>query len=243
MVAIPAVGGTFIIIAVVVSERMASEPDPSDERVAFTSALARLKREGSNLLVVGGSSDVAHAEACDRFLGDEIGDRRRTFVSTERSSCVSADVCGDDADLIRYESPTRSAAATTGTADGSELPTDGVSGLSELGAAVVDSIRATDEEVGGLEPAQFRLCLDSMRPLLEEHTEREVFRFLHAVTNEVRAADGMGHYHLPVGYDSETVRTLEPLFDAVVEVRAGPDGAQQRWHLRDVDADSDWLPL
>ena len=221
---------------------MASEPDPSDETVAFTSALARLKREGSNLLVVGGASDVAHAEACDRFLGDEIGDRRRTFVSTERSSCVSADVPHDDADRIRYESPTRSA-ATTGTADGPELPTDGVTGLSELGATVVDSIRATDEEVGGLEPAQFRLCLDSMRPLLEEYAEREVFRFLHAVTNEVRAADGMGHYHLPVAYEDETVRTLEPLFDAIVEVRVGPDDAQQRWHLRDVEADSDWLPL
>ena len=222
---------------------MAAEPDPSDETVAFTSALARLKREGSNLLVVGASSDAAHDEACDRFLGDEIGDRRRTFVSTERGSCVPEKV-HRDADVINYESPTRSAAATTGTTDGPELPTDdGIAGLSELGSAIVDSIQSADADAGGLEPAQFRLCLDSMRPLLEEHAERELFRFLHAVTNEVRAADGMGHYHLPVTYGSDTVRTLEPLFDAVVKVRSGPDGAQQRWHLRDVDVDSDWLPL
>jgi hypothetical protein len=43
------------------------------------------------------------------------------------------------------------------------------------------------------------------------------------------------------------VRLLEPLFDAVVEVRRTEDGdeerLEQRWHLRDRDAESGWIEI
>ena len=216
---------------------MVSEPDRGDETVTFTRALARLKREGSNLLVVGSTSDEAHTAVCDRLLGDAIGGRRRMVVSTERGGCVSHTPA--DAERVRYETTTRSAAAAAPTADGPDLDGDRVQRLSALGTAVAGRLDADD----GFDPAEFRLCLDSLRPLLEEHSERELFRFLHAVTNEVRAVRGMAHYHLPVAYDNPTVDTLKPLFDAVIEVRSGPDGPQQRWHLCDADAGTEWLSL
>ena len=66
----------------------------------------------------------------------------------------------------------------------------------------------------------------------------------------------MCHVHLPVTPDSSVVDRFEPVFDATVEVRTVNHGeedennvdlrsaaTEQRWHLHDVDVDSDWLPL
>lgn len=220
---------------------MGTESD--DGTAAFTRSLASLKREGSNLLVVGAGSDEAHGELCTRLLGDTVGDRRRAFVSTERGGCVPAEYRRGDAERLSYELATRSAAAAASPSSGPDLPSATVRDLSSLGEAIARTIDEIDTEVGGLAPAQFRLCLDSLRPLLEEHTEKQLFRFLHAVANDVRAADGMAHYHLPLAYDTSTVRTLEPLFDAVIEVRDGEDGPQQRWHLTEDAVETDWLPL
>jgi len=80
-------------------------------------------------------------------------------------------------------------------------------------------------------------------PLVTDHDYRDVRRFLLGLTETVERLDGMAHYHLPAEYDSETVETLEPLFDAVVEVRRVETEIQQRWTLQDPDLTTDWLPL
>lgn len=213
-----------------------------DGTVAFTRALASLKREGSNVLVTGAGAGDAHGEACVRLLGDSVGDRRRAVVATERGGCVPTHALPADARTVHYETATRSAAAAPDAREFAPAP-DRVADLASLGDAVTDLVEDADRDVGGLAPAQFRLCVDSLRPLLEEYDERELFRFLHAVTADVRAARGMAHYHLPLSYDTETVQTLAPLFDAVVEVREGGSGARQRWHLSDAALDTEWLPL
>jgi hypothetical protein len=213
--------------------------EPEGETTSFTQALASLKREGSNLLVVGDATDATHAAACDRLLGDTAGNRQRTLVTTDRGACARARTPPHDATEIRYATATRSAAAVAGESSAVERVHD----LPALGEAIVEAIRTADRRTGGLAPAQFRLCVDSLEPLVDVHSERSVFRFLHATTNEVRAARGMGHYHLPRPLDTEAVRTVEPLFDAVVEVRDETDGAQQRWRLTDSRADTEWLPL
>jgi hypothetical protein len=53
----------------------------------------------------------------------------------------------------------------------------------------------------------------------------------------------MAHFWLPRELDDEAVRVLEPLFDAVVELRLDGTELQQRWHFRDVDLTSEWLVL
>lgn len=211
------------------------------ETAAFTQALASLKRRGSNLLVVGAASDGAHVDACDRLLGDAASSRRRLFVLTGRDHTAARGTPGEST-VIEYETTTRSAAAEAGSAS-APAPSERVVTLDGLGDATRAAVEAIEADADGLSPAELRLCFDSLRPLLEEYPEERVFRFLHALTADVGRVSGMGHFHLPVAYDDATVRTIAPLFDAVIEVRSGPGGTQQRWHLREADVSTDWLPL
>lgn len=209
------------------------------DAVRFTRTLAALKREGSNVLVTGDDAGDAHRAACEELFGTPVIDRRRAVVSTTRGGSTGHGHAPDDAERIEYSAATRSAAAASSDSD---LVAGIERDLTSLGEAVGDAIAEADRAVGGLAAAQFRLCVDSLGPLLEAHEERAVFRFLHAVTNDVRAVDGMGHYHLPLAPDAETVRTLAPLFDAVVELRV-EDEPQQRWRLVDEEVETEWLPL
>lgn len=209
------------------------------DTVIFTRTLAALRREGSNVLVAGDDAGDAHRAACEKLFGEPLIDRRRTVVSVVRGDSTECSHDPGDARRIEYRTITRSATTATGDS-GSVLTVE--RDLTSLGKAVADAIDEADRTVGGLTAAQFRLCVDSLGPLLEAHDERPVFRFLHAVTGDVRAVDGMGHYHLSMSPDADAAQTLEPLFDAVVELR--DDGEpQQRWRLVDEDAETEWLPL
>lgn len=212
------------------------------ETAAFTGALASLKRRGSNLLLVGAAGEATHGDACGRLLGDDTAERRRLFVRTEGEGATARHGVADDAAVVRYESTTRSTAAASAGSSSTDRDRRART-LPQLGEAVTDAIETLEESAGGLAPAELRVCFDSLRPLVEEYPEQEVFRFVHAVTADVRGVNGMAHYHLPVAYDTGTVRTLAPLFDAVIEVRSGPDCPQQRWHLRETGVSTDWLQL
>ncbi|MFB6118528.1 hypothetical protein [Halosegnis sp.] len=213
---------------------MPTESD-ADDAAAFTSALARLKREGSNLLVVG-TGEHAHAAVCHRLFGDDSQPRQRTYVSAGPSTSGPP----TDATRISYTTTSRSAAAAN---PAPASPEDDIDTLAALRSAIANAVAAADRAAGGLAAAEFRLCLDSLYPLLEAHSQRELFRFLRAVTNEVAAVDGMAHYHLPLAYRDEPVQTVAPLFDGVVEVRVGPEGPQQRWYVADIDGPTGWLPV
>lgn len=214
-----------------------------DERegdtVTFTRRLAALKREGSNVLVTGDDAEAAHRDACEKLFGESTADRRRTVVSTTGGGGSGCGHRPDDAAYIEYSTATRSTATVTRDTN---VASDVARDIAPLGEAIADAIADADRTVGGFAPAQFRLCIDSLLPLVEAHDERTVFRFLHAVTTDVRAVDGMGHYHLPLAPDDETVRTLEPLFDAVVELR-NEDEPQQRWRLIGEGEETEWLSL
>ncbi|WP_255149821.1 DUF7504 family protein [Halorarius halobius] len=222
---------------------MVTESGPErTETAAFTQALASLKRRGSNLLVVGAANDRAHTAACHRLLGDADAERTRVFVATDGSSGHAAR--GSDDPIVEYATSTRGAAAATpaesaGPSAGGSVRR--VEDLATLGQSVAEAIDSVPDSE--LSPSELRLCFDSLRPLVEEHDDREVFRLLHAMTGDVRAVRGMGHYHLPLAFDSVTVRTLRPLFDAVVEVRSQGGAVQQRWHLNEAGITTDWLDL
>lgn len=217
------------------------------ETAAFTRALASLKQRGSNLLVVGAANDHVQVDACRRLLGERDADRTRLYVTTDQTAAGGPSACTASDATIEYATTTRGAAAqqsvTSGPAPGpglSDAPTT-VDDLPSLGRAIEERIES--EAADGLDPAELRLCFEPLRALLEAHDEEAVFRFLHALTSEVRSVKGMGHYHLPVPFDNRTVRTLEPLFDAVVEVRTRGENPQQRWHLHEAGITTDWLDL
>jgi hypothetical protein len=211
---------------------------------SFAQALEELKREGSNLLLVGESPADAHATASDRFLGDDSVPRHRLFVFTAGETVRSGVPGPADPETARVVSQrTRDGTATPPgwPEDVRETAVD-PDMLSPLAQAAVGAVDEAEQD-GGLDPGEFRLCFDSVTPLLREHRAENVFRLLHLVTARVRQVGGMGHFHLRLDRDSDPVHVLEPMFDAVVEVRADEDGPRQRWSLRDRDLESDWIPV
>ncbi|NHN48907.1 hypothetical protein G9464_15060 [Halostella sp. JP-L12] len=211
------------------------------EGTTFSQELAALKREGSNILVVGTATDDAHVLACRRLLGQSQDDpRRRLFVFTDgHSACerLPENGCGP-VRIVRQGDE----AAFADRPDVSEAVVDSRM-LSALGTEIIAGVNEFEDEVDGFDPAELRVCVDSVAPLLEEHPPENVFRLLHMVTSRIRQASGMGHFHLDVGKDSDAVHLLEPLFDAVVEVREQGGNVEHRWHLRDQEVSSGWIDL
>ncbi|MFB6161170.1 MAG: hypothetical protein ABEJ61_08345 [Haloferacaceae archaeon] len=112
----------------------------------------------------------------------------------------------------------------------------------EVGAAVTEVVDQFEAAAGGLAPAELRVGFDCLPTLLSAYDLQTAFAFLGVFGWQVRAAGGMGHVRLPRAYDDRTVRTLAPLFDAVIELRVAGRRLEQRWHLRDEDVVSGWLP-
>lgn len=218
------------------------------ERSTFADALEELKREGSNVLITGTGASRAQASACERLLGESSErDRYRLFVVTETNGCS----CLGAKQRTRTRAGTENAATriigrTESVVDasaGDDAVVVGTDLLSNLATEIIETVNDFDEETGGLESSQLRICLDSLVPLLNGHDSENVFRLLHMTTSLVKRSSGMGHYHLPVARDHDATRLLEPLFDAVVEVRHQDGTEQQRWHLRDQRTSSEWIGI
>ena len=216
---------------------------------SFAKALSSLKRQGSNLLLVGPAYETAHLPASRRLMGNADDPRERLLVLTDRDAARHARLPDDVGPVrtVEHRSLTRGVAASPSTSPGPRSPT-GPDGeppdpLVSLGNEVADEIAAADERTDGLAPAQLRICVDSLGPIVEEHDQERVVAFLHAMTRDVTRVNGMAHYHLPVPADADVVKLIEPLFEAVIELRAGADGPQQRWRLTDGRGSTDWLPL
>lgn len=253
--------------------------DVSDTESALSLAriLRSLKRHGSNLLVVGLTSDEGYGRVCGRMLGDDTaGPRRRLLVVTGADSTGVAERArhaqrppAGTARYITYSASARSASDEQSQSPhepGDERTDEGYGGdgsesrgenggdeetlasrhveagqLVDLGDAIVAEIDAIEAENDGLVPAELRVCLDSLTPLLDAHGRDAVTRFLDRVTTRVKAAHGMGHVHLPVARDWDAVADFEGSFDAVVELRVERGRTQQRWHLREANVTSDWF--
>ncbi|WP_435178255.1 helix-turn-helix transcriptional regulator [Halorussus sp. AFM4] len=81
---------------------------------------------------------------------------------------------------------------------------------------------------------QTLVSVQTLTILLEYVDFDTAFRYLHILTHRVQAADAIGFYHMdPDIHDEETINTLKPLFDAVVEV--SDDGEQ--WSVTETYGD------
>lgn len=215
------------------------------ESTTFAHTLAELKQAGSNLLLVGEATADAHAAASRRLLGDPAETRRRLFVFT-RGADVRAELPADS-------DPSTERVISQRTQGGSALPSGwppeidervvDADMLSPLAMEVIEAIEEFDQQTNGLEPAELRVCFDSITSLFRDHQSENVFRLLHVVTSRVRQVNGMGHFHLRLNRDSDYVRLLEPMYDAVIEIGVTDETAQQRWHLRDEGITSDWVDI
>lgn len=217
----------------------------------FASKLDSLKRNGCNLLVVGCDHEPIRTDACRRFLGCEGPEPRRRLVVAADTSvasvrdrlCASPTPQDLHTTIVDWQTPIRCATAST-SAGPDSIQTIHVDGddLSSLGIEISDAL-SKFATTGDPEPAEIRLCFDSLTPLVARFDEEVTFRFLHLVTSAVTRVRGMGHYHLPVGANAEMVRILEPLFDAIVELRTQSGHLEQRWHLIEPEIATEWLPV
>ncbi|RBI64524.1 hypothetical protein DMJ13_08610 [halophilic archaeon] len=231
----------------------------SSEAAVFTRTLAGLKRRGCGILLVGPRCDDALDRACDRFLGESRErPRRRLLVCTDASGhdrlsnhapFPAPETSSETVRVVDRTTRTRSAsgAATSVAAGTPDADVTAVrvtdESLPALDDAIVECIDEFRAVSGGLDPAELRVCVDSVAPLVEDHGAEAVFRFLRVLAARVRCDGGMGHFHLPTDANLDLVRTLAPVFDAVVEVRCRRGDAEQRWHLQEQDVTTRWLSL
>ncbi|WP_440772014.1 DUF7504 family protein [Natronorubrum sp. DTA28] len=223
----------------------------------FTETLSRLKREGASVLVVGSVRADQRQNVCRRLLGQAtVRPRRRVLVSTtgdlhDVSHLVDADVnTSDTLKFVSYATQARSTAASDAGANPSETDSPSLeasptttTALADLGIAISSAIESFESEADGLAPAELRVGINSLVPLLEEYGVERVFKFVHLTNGRTRDADGMIHYHLPMDRDSDVVSVLAPLFDIIVELREQSGDFQERWSINDGDQSSGWISI
>lgn len=215
----------------------------------FSDELSRLKRRGASVLVVGSVRPDQRRDACRRLFGCGADrTRRRVLVSTtDGPHHVTHHV--DDAraatlSVISYDARARSATTAGPEPTPSIGPeTTDAESLPDLGMAISQAIDDFESDAVELEPAEVRLGIDSLLPLLEEYGRQRVFKFLHLINGRTRDVDGMAHYHLPVESDARIVPTLSPLFDIIVELRERNGDYQERWTIEDGARSSGWLSV
>lgn len=222
---------------------------------ALDEALSDLKRRGSVSLVVGSVPSESYVRVSRRMLGRPGGDRprRRLLVvpESERESAVerlraTGPLDRAHAALITCNGTARGAASagTRPGESGNRPPVRRIDGgLAEVGVAITDVVDRFDAAGGGLEPAELRVGIDPLPKRLAAGGTPAAFGFLHAFTEQVRRTGGMGHVRVPRDRDDRTVRTLAPLFDALLELRLTGQRLEQRWHIRERDLVSDWLAV
>lgn len=215
----------------------------------FSDELSRLKRQGTSLLVVGSVQPDQHRDASQRLLScgsDQV--RRRVLVSTTSGphhiSRFVGDAESDTLSVINYAPDHRSVTASGSASRRSSDPeATEVGTLTDLGIAIANAIDSFETDADGLEPAEVRVSIDSVVPLLEEYGNQQVFKFLHLINGRTQHVGGMAQYHLPMKRDARIVPTLSPLFDVVVELRERNGDAQERWLIDDGTHSSGWLPV
>jgi len=212
-------------------------------------ALSELKRRGSASLVVGSVPYESYVTVSRRMLGGSDRPRRRLLVvpETNRETAVgrlrgSGPLDRAHAGVIACNGTARSTAEAP--TEDPRPPVRRVDGsLGDIGVAITDAIDRFEAASGGLSPAELRVGIDPLPDRLSGYDTPDAFAFLHAFTRQVRRADGMAHVRVPRGRDDVAVRTLGPLFDALLELRLDGPRLEQRWHIREHDIVSDWIAI
>lgn len=190
---------------------------------AIAQGLSALKRDGGSVLVTGAATE-AHGAACREFLG---GETERIVVCTEgsvRSDCDDA----EPTTVIERPVKTRSAAAAA-----PNPPTE----LESIGREIRTSIERLS-----VHGSSVRVCVDSLRPFVDETDRSRLVAFLRDVRDAARATGAIAHLHLPAAPEAVPPGLLEPV-DAVVELQQIDECTYQQWHLPETGTTSSWVDL
>lgn len=199
------------------------------DRARVRQHLARLKRRGCNLLVVGSTDAATRRAASRRLFGAPDADRDRVLIAVGETD--SDRWLPDDGRVIEAGIDTRSATDSTALS----APTAPSVSTPSVAPAVADAAAGSGDE-----PGRFRLGVSALAPLLESPGGTETVASLRET---VRGTRGIGHYHLPAPFDAARARAVAADFEAVVELRRTTEEPQERWHVDDADVVTPWLPL
>jgi hypothetical protein len=219
----------------------------SNGTIAIGSTLERLKQTGGNVLIAGAVPDELTDVASANLLGDPERGRHHLFALLDRDGTTVTDRLGstdpNTTCVVEYASLSRSATSSQPAAD-ADIETDGrPTDLHEFKTTVEAEVETLAASGVVCEPGELRLCVDSLRPILDERDADGATAFLEPICDSIRNAAGLAHYVVPVDRNEPIVRALEPLFDATIELRVGPSGPEQRWYLHGSDHTTDWFAL
>lgn len=228
-----------------------SKPE-RNEAERFSTYLSELKKRGSALLVVGELPRDSYSPFCENMLGNpSSGPRYRLRVTTHDDTTASGlenliTASSNQVSTSHIVSTFNARSAAKASAVATETDTvkhvEG-SSLPQLGIAISQEIQTFNGQHDELRPGELRVCFDSLRPLLEEYEEEQVFRFLDLLTHRIRSKSGMGHFHLPLDPDDRLVRTFADLFDAVIELDVQNGQLAQYWDVQDKSLTSGWVSV
>ena len=183
--------------------------------------------EAANILLLAPTSHPHDDQACVDLLSVEPFDQANvlsvTFVpSAEDRLNVWQKHAGElpaNTRIISVGDFTRSATARSTGSDFPEAPfqidtVSDPSDIAELGIRVSEHLSAWEGNQN-----QTIMCFHSLTPLLQNADLLAVFRFLHVLSGRLSSAGAISHYHMdPSAHDEQTLRTIAPLFDVVIEV-------------------------
>jgi hypothetical protein len=203
---------------------------------AFSQSLAALKQRGCSLLITGSVRDGTHLRVSRRLMGEGDITRRRLVVITDGNGRGDRRPDGPvDEDTYRVIDRRPAMRSVTSCMCAAQSSLD----MSALERDTIEAIDDFDDAAGGLDSAELRVCIDSLRPLVDRHGLAGVEPFLTTVTERIHETSGMGHVHFPIDLDCVTVSRLSPLFDVIIEIRPG----EHRWHLLEDDILTEWLAV
>lgn len=178
--------------------------------------------EASDVLVLGPMQGSLDDHVCAALIDTwPVADRNMLFVSFTKTAderiALIRDSIDDSPEHIcvvsgadRYPSET-----TAATPDGSTTISVEVADPSDLTRLGMTISRAVDEWGDGNDPL---VCFHSLTALLQYVTPKRAFRFVHLLQNRLHAT---AHYHMDsIAHEQQTVATLRPLFDVIVEYDA-----------------------
>ena len=179
---------------------------------------------GTSLLVSAACLGSAERFVTDALVaGIESGERAIAVTATAEADAVRRDV------RDRTEAPGSALSVidcVTCDRGASVNDTDRVTyvaspaDLTQIGVALSEALEGFERE----DVERARVTLHSVSTLLAYADLETVFRFLHVFTRRVEHAGGLGLYTVDrTAHDDQSLRTLDPLFDATVRLSADGD--------------------
>jgi hypothetical protein len=223
----------------------------SDGTITLQSELAQLKRDGGNVLVVGDVPDDVFTTAHSFLSGEPKPTQHNLFALLDRSPAALqqhptlAQLTLGTSEIFDYQIPVRSARVSespseqqTQNAQITQIAGD----LSDLRTALIQSLARYEHDTSNPDAADLRLYIDSLRPILDD-ADTDGAMFLQPIQQAVSAVGAVGYYLLPSDRNALSIRELEADFDAVIELRVGTSGPEQRWSLRQTGYTTRWFSL